>query len=202
MDVQSVGGAQPAEDEQSRRFVATVANFVMTSYMCMCFILSFRRLRAIEDTILRVGNVWFENVAGLEQAKGALREAIILPSKYPHLFTGGRRPWRRVLLYGPPGTGEGGHRTPSTKIEGRGRWIIEGESFVWFYCVFSLCRQDKIGTRLAQLVTLHCYCKEFTSYPPHTHTHTYTAVSGEIESMFYSVSSSDLISSWVGESEK
>ena len=44
-------------------------------------------------------------MAGLEQAKQALREAIILPMKYPHLFSGGRRPWRRVLLYGPPGTG-------------------------------------------------------------------------------------------------
>ena len=114
MDVQSVGGAQPVEDEQSRRFVIMMATFFFDLYMCMFFfifkffIMSCRRLRAIEDTVLRVGGVWFGDVAGLEQAKGALREAIILPSKYPHLFTGGRRPWRRVLLYGPPGTGEGG----------------------------------------------------------------------------------------------
>lgn len=67
---------------------------------------SCSRLRAIEDTILHVEGVSFGGVAGLEQAKRALREAIVLPSKYPHLFTGGRRPWRRVLLYGPPGTGE------------------------------------------------------------------------------------------------
>ena len=136
-----MGGAQPAEDEQSRRFVATVANFFMTSYMCMCFILSFRRLRAIEDTILRVGNVWFENVAGLEQAKGALREAIILPSKYPHLFTGGRRPWRRVLLYGPPGTGEGGHRSPSTKIEG----LLKGKVLFGFIVCFLNAGKTKLA---------------------------------------------------------
>ena len=47
----------------------------------------------------------FDHVAGLEQAKQALREAIILPVMYPHLFTEGRLPWSRVLLYGPPGTG-------------------------------------------------------------------------------------------------
>ncbi|EDO31428.1 predicted protein [Nematostella vectensis] len=62
-----------------------------------------------------------------------------MPLQFPHLFTGGRKPWRRVLLYGPPGTGK---------------------------------------TRLAQ------------------------AVASEVNSTFYSVSSADLISSWVGESEK
>ena len=69
-------------------------------------LISCSRLRAIEDTILHMERISFGGVAGLEQAKCALREAIVLPSKYPHLFTGGRRPWRRVLLYGPPGTGE------------------------------------------------------------------------------------------------
>ena len=99
-----------------------MATFFSSTHTYVCFfffiIMSCRRLRAIEDTVLRVGGVWFGDVAGLEQAKGALREAIILPSKYPHLFTGGRKPWRRVLLYGPPGTGEGGHRSPNTKLEG------------------------------------------------------------------------------------
>ncbi len=52
------------------------------------------------------GGICFEGVAGLSSAKQALREAIILPLQYPHLFTGGRRPWRCVLLYGPPGTGK------------------------------------------------------------------------------------------------
>jgi SpoVK/Ycf46/Vps4 family AAA+-type ATPase len=45
-------------------------------------------------------NVHWEDVAGLEQAKEALKEAVILPIKFPHLFQGKRKPWRGILLYG------------------------------------------------------------------------------------------------------
>lgn len=98
----------------------------------------YRRM-AIEDTILTKGSLGFDDVAGLLEAKQILKEAIIMPLQFPHLFTGGRKPWKRILLYGPPGTGK---------------------------------------SRLAQ------------------------AVSSEIHSTFYCVSSSDLVSSFVGESEK
>jgi vacuolar protein-sorting-associated protein 4 len=84
-------------------------------------------------------NVRWEDVAGLEQAKEALKEAVILPIKFPHLFTGKRKPWRGILLYGPPGTGK---------------------------------------SYLAK------------------------AVATEANSTFFSVSSSDLVSKWMGESER
>lgn len=56
--------------------------------------------------ITETPNVKWSDVAGLEQAKELLKEAVILPTKFPQLFTGKRTPWRGILLYGPPGTGK------------------------------------------------------------------------------------------------
>lgn len=61
----------------------------------------------LEGAIVREKpNVKWEDVAGLEQAKKALKEAVILPIKFPEIFVGQRRPWKGILLYGPPGTGK------------------------------------------------------------------------------------------------
>jgi vacuolar protein-sorting-associated protein 4 len=51
-------------------------------------------------------DVKWEDVAGLVKAKEALKEAVIMPIRFPEIFTGTRRPWKGILLYGPPGTGK------------------------------------------------------------------------------------------------
>eukprot|EP00761_Pharyngomonas_kirbyi_P009273 gb/GECH01009289.1/.p1 GENE.gb/GECH01009289.1/~~gb/GECH01009289.1/.p1 ORF type:complete len:460 (+),score=141.65 gb/GECH01009289.1/:1-1380(+) len=95
---------------------------------------------ALSSAIVREKpNVKWDDVAGLENAKDALKEAVLLPMKYPQLFTGKRSPWRGILLYGPPGTGK---------------------------------------SYLAK------------------------AVATEADATFFSVSSSDLVSKWQGESER
>ncbi|VEU23292.1 DEKNAAC104421 [Brettanomyces naardenensis] len=100
-----------------------------------------KKLRsALEGSILsEKPNVSWDDVAGLNQAKDALKEAVILPVKFPQLFTGKRKPVSGLLLYGPPGTGK---------------------------------------SYLAK------------------------AVATEAKSTFFSVSSSDLVSKWMGESER
>lgn len=48
----------------------------------------------------------FKDIIGLEHAKKLMKEAVMLPLKYPQLFTGLLEPWKGILLFGPPGTGK------------------------------------------------------------------------------------------------
>ena len=66
-----------------------------------------RLLELIENEILmsNTGVTW-DDVAGLDDAKQAVKEAIMLPLTHPELFTGLREPPKGVLFFGPPGTGK------------------------------------------------------------------------------------------------
>ena len=51
-------------------------------------------------------NVRFHDIVGLDEAKRLLKEAVLMPLKFPHFFTGILEPWKGILLFGPPGTGK------------------------------------------------------------------------------------------------
>lgn len=58
------------------------------------------------DIISRNPDVHWVDIAGLEDAKRLLEEAVVLPMMIPDFFTGIRRPWKGVMMVGPPGTGK------------------------------------------------------------------------------------------------
>lgn len=102
-----------------------------------------KRLRSgLEGAIVQnKPNVKWESIAGLEGAKEALKEAVIMPMKFPQLFVGGRKAWKGILLYGPPGTGKS-YLAKAVATEGSGtffsitasdimsRWMGEAEKLV------------------------------------------------------------------------
>ena len=62
---------------------------------------------SIQNEIINVNpNVRFHDIVGLDEAKRLLKEAVLMPMKYPHFFTGILEPWKGILLFGPPGTGK------------------------------------------------------------------------------------------------
>ena len=97
-------------------------------------------------------NVKWSDVAGLEKAKEALKEAVILPIKFPQLFQGKRKPWKGILLYGPPGTGKSFlAKAAATETGGQffsvsaanivSKWMGESERLV--KGLFDLARKNK-----------------------------------------------------------
>merc|ERR1712173_527885 len=59
-----------------------------------------------KDLLLRNPDIKWNDIAGLHDAKALLQEAVVLPLIMPDFFKGIRRPWKGVLMVGPPGTGK------------------------------------------------------------------------------------------------
>lgn len=58
------------------------------------------------DIVQRNPNVKWQDIAGCDEAKRLLKEAVVLPMAMPEFFKGIRRPVRGILMVGPPGTGK------------------------------------------------------------------------------------------------
>ena len=64
-------------------------------------------IEALErDIVQKNPNVKWDDIAGCDDAKKLLKEAVVLPMIMPEYFKGIRRPYRGVLMVGPPGTGK------------------------------------------------------------------------------------------------
>eukprot|EP00802_Teleaulax_amphioxeia_P014562 Tamp_14630.p1 GENE.Tamp_14630~~Tamp_14630.p1 ORF type:complete len:450 (+),score=112.70 Tamp_14630:107-1456(+) len=120
---------------------------------------------AVESAIVQEKpNVKWEDIAGLEQAKEALKEAVILPINFPQLFQGsGRKPWSGIMLYGPPGTGKSylakavateaaATFLSVTAADLTSKWLGESEKLV--KTLFELARnqQDENGEKRASII--------------------------------------------------
>lgn len=58
------------------------------------------------DILQKNPDTHWDDIADLAQAKKLLEEAVVLPMWMPEFFRGIRRPWKGVLMVGPPGTGK------------------------------------------------------------------------------------------------
>lgn len=87
--------------------------------------------RKLEETLVPPSNeLSWNDVAGLEEAKQSLEEAVILPQKFPQLFTGNRKPWKGILLYGPPGTGKSFIAKVLSSISGMNFFSVSASSLM------------------------------------------------------------------------
>jgi SpoVK/Ycf46/Vps4 family AAA+-type ATPase len=67
---------------------------------------AFLAERLDSSIVIENPNIKWDDVAGLEDAKQELQEAIVFPMNFPELFVGKRKARQGILLYGPPGTGK------------------------------------------------------------------------------------------------
>ncbi len=65
------------------------------------------RTEPVSDSMVRIGEVHYEDIGGLKAESQKIREMVELPIRYPELFERlGIEPPKGVLLYGSPGTGK------------------------------------------------------------------------------------------------
>lgn len=104
----SATGAQDQEQEQEesaesgaleRRKAALLANLPKNVDLPTA-------TQILNEIIVHGDEVHWSDVAGLDGAKKALKEAVVYPFLRPDLFMGLREPARGMLLFGPPGTGK------------------------------------------------------------------------------------------------
>ncbi|XP_044729489.1 katanin p60 ATPase-containing subunit A-like 1 [Chrysoperla carnea] len=58
------------------------------------------------DILEKNPGIHWNDIADLNDAKRLLEEAVVLPMWIPEFFKGIRRPWKGILMVGPPGTGK------------------------------------------------------------------------------------------------
>ncbi|XP_011498638.1 PREDICTED: katanin p60 ATPase-containing subunit A-like 1 [Ceratosolen solmsi marchali] len=58
------------------------------------------------DIVQKNIDIHWDDIADLHDAKRLLEEVVVLPTLMPDFFKGIRRPWKGVLMVGPPGTGK------------------------------------------------------------------------------------------------
>jgi SpoVK/Ycf46/Vps4 family AAA+-type ATPase len=64
-------------------------------------------IEGVERDVVDTGvTTTWDDIADLKEAKQLLQEAVVLPLWMPDVFQGLRRPWKGVLMFGPPGTGK------------------------------------------------------------------------------------------------
>ncbi|XP_073061486.1 uncharacterized protein [Primulina eburnea] len=110
----------------------------------------------INSVIVEQGpSVKWEDIAGLETAKQALWEMVILPTKRRDLFTGLRKPAKGLLLFGPPGTGKTLlAKAVASESEATffnvsassltSKWVGEGEKLVRTLFLVAISRQPSV----------------------------------------------------------